>query len=108
MQEKHLVILKQMGVLNSISSYNAEFSKWLLQVQTMAGDEQIFHYSQGLKNKIRVEIERSEVTSPQEAMRIADRMDKHILKFNFFLFKEVQLMEQLRWKLELYLININM
>ncbi len=41
----------------------------------MAGDDQVFHYRQGLKNKIRAEIERSEVTSLQEAMIIADRMD---------------------------------
>ncbi len=36
--KKALSNLKQMGELNSISSYNAEFSKWLLQVPTMAGD----------------------------------------------------------------------
>ncbi len=72
---KALSNLKQMGVLNAISSYNAEFSKWLLHVPTMARDEQSFHYSQGLKNTIRVEIERSEVTSLQEAMRIADGID---------------------------------
>ncbi len=41
----------------------------------MAVEEQIFHYSQGLKNRIRVEIERSEVAALPEAMRIADRMD---------------------------------
>ncbi len=41
----------------------------------MAVKEQIFHYSQGVKNRIRVEIERSEVATLPEAMLIADRMD---------------------------------
>ncbi len=41
----------------------------------MAAEEQILHYSQGLKYRIRVEIERSEVNTLPEAMRIADRMD---------------------------------
>ncbi len=41
----------------------------------MAIDEQIFHYSQGLKIRIRLEIERSEITPLTEAMRIADRID---------------------------------
>eukprot|EP00171_Calliarthron_tuberculosum_P023648 IDg23648t1 len=64
-----------MGAFHTIAAYNKEFTKWLLQVPTMVVDEQIFHYGQGLKNRIRVEIERSEVSTLAEAMRIADRMD---------------------------------
>ncbi len=41
---------------------------------TMAVEEQ-YSYSQGLKNRIRVEIERSKVATLPETMRIADRMD---------------------------------
>ncbi len=76
MQEKALSSLKaKWGAFNSISAYNAESTKWLLQIPTMASDEQIFHYSQGLKNRIRLEIERVEITSLTEAMRIAHRID---------------------------------
>ncbi len=42
------------------------------------------NYSQGLKNRIRVEIERSELTSLSEAMRIADRMDSLYSRGSFF------------------------
>ncbi len=59
--------LRQMGAFNTVTAYNKEFSKWLLQVATMAVEEQVFHYSQGLKNRIRVEIERSEVAALPEA-----------------------------------------
>ncbi len=41
----------------------------------MTEDEKLFHYKQGLKHRIRVEIERSEIDFLAEAMRIADRMD---------------------------------
>ncbi len=64
-----------MGAFNTVTAYNKEFSKWLLQVPTMAVDKQIFHFSQGLKNRTRVEIERSEVATLPEAMRIDGRMD---------------------------------
>lgn len=72
---KMLSELKQMGKFSSVRDYNIEFSKWLLQIPTMAIAEQLFHYSQGLKNRIRIEVERSEATSLQEAMRLADRID---------------------------------
>ena len=67
--------LKQMGRLNTIRSYNQEFMKWLLQIPTMQNAEQIFHFSQELKNRIRMEIERAEPSNIHEAMRIADRLD---------------------------------
>ena len=41
----------------------------------MSTPEQFFHYSQGLKNRIRIEIERTEPNNLQDAMRIADRID---------------------------------
>ncbi len=41
----------------------------------MAQAEQIFHYTQGLKNKIRIEIERAQPENLQKAMIIADRID---------------------------------
>ncbi len=40
------------------------------KIPTMANDEQIFHYSQGLKNRIRLEIERSEIKSLTEAIEL--------------------------------------
>ncbi len=80
---KALSSLKQMGVFNSISAYNAEFTKWLLQIPTMANDEQIFHCSQGFRNRIRLEIERSEIKSLAEAMRIADRIDSIYTRGSF-------------------------
>lgn len=73
--QKVLSTIKQMGNLNKISDYNIEFSKWLLRVPSMAEDERVLHYSQGLKHKLRIEIERSGVTGLSEAMRVADRMD---------------------------------
>ena len=72
---RNLNTLKQMGNFTAVRSYNHEFSKWLLQVPTMSTPEQIFHYSQGLKNRIRIEIERAEPNNLQDAMRIADRID---------------------------------
>lgn len=72
---KMLSELKQMGKFSSVREYNKEFSKWLLQIPTMAIAEQIFHYSQGLKTRVRIEVERSEAISLQEAMRLADRID---------------------------------
>ncbi len=86
-----------MGAFSSITAYNAEVSKWLLQAPLMANDEQIFHFSQGLKTRIKVEIERSELTSLSEAMRIADRMDSLYSRGSFFS-KEVHQMDQLQWK----------
>ena len=41
----------------------------------MTPAEQILHYSQVLKHRTRIEVERSEPTTLQEAMRIADRLD---------------------------------
>ncbi len=72
---KAINALKQMGAFNSIPAYNKEFSKCLLQVPAMAVEEQIFHYSQGLKNRITVEIERSEINTLPQPKRIADRME---------------------------------
>ncbi len=79
-----------MGAFNSISAYNAEFTKWLLRIPTMANDEQIFHYSQGLKNRIRLEIERSEMKSLTEAMRIADLIDSIYTRGTFSLSRRVR------------------
>ncbi len=72
---KALSALKQMGNYSQISAYNAKFSKWLLQVPSMTEDNRLFHYNQGLKHRIRVEMERSEIDLVAEAMRTADRMD---------------------------------
>jgi len=72
---KNMNMLKQMGNFSKISEYNKEFTKYLLQIPTMAQAEQIFHYSQGLKNKIRIEIERAQPENLQTAMIIADRID---------------------------------
>ena len=73
---KILSSLKQMGKFNSISAYNQEFSKYLLQVPDMAINEQLFHYIEGLKYRVKVEVKRIEPTNLQSAMRIADRMDR--------------------------------
>lgn len=64
--------IKQMGKLYSVTNYNREFTKWLLQVPTMSLEEQIFLYSKGLKQNIRIELERAEPNNLQEAMNIAD------------------------------------
>ena len=37
-----------------------EFSKYLLQPPSMTIIEQLFHKNQGLKNKIRIEVEKSD------------------------------------------------
>ncbi len=55
----------------------------LLQIPTMANDEHVFHYSQGLKNRISVELERSEIASVTEAMRIADHIDSIYTRGSF-------------------------
>ena len=67
--------LKQMGKFSKISEYNKEFTKYLLQIPSMTMDEAIFHYCTGLKNRIRIEIERAQPPSLNEVMQIADRMD---------------------------------
>ncbi|CDF37989.1 unnamed protein product [Chondrus crispus] len=67
--------LKQMGKLTLVREYNREFSRWLLQIPSMTSAEQIFHYSQGLKTRTRIEVERAEPQSLQDAMKIADRLD---------------------------------
>ncbi len=72
---KMLSELKQMGKLTIVRDYNREFSKWLLQIPSMTAAEQIFHYSQGLKTRTRIEVERSEPNTLQDAMKIADRLD---------------------------------
>ncbi len=41
----------------------------------MTEDERLFHYNQGLKHRIRVEIEHSEIDLLAEALRMAHRMD---------------------------------
>ena len=41
----------------------------------MAQAEQMFHYSQGLRNKIRIEVERSQPDNLSSATVIADRID---------------------------------
>ena len=72
---KILSELKQTGKLHSVREYNKEFSRWLLQIPSMENDEQIFHYSHGLKHKIRIEVERVEPESLDHAMRIAEKFD---------------------------------
>ncbi len=72
---KNMNALKQMGNCSKVSEYNKEFTKYLLQIPNMAQAEQLFHYSQGLKNKIRIEIERAQPENLQSAMIIADRID---------------------------------
>ncbi len=39
---KAINALRQMGAFNTVTAYNKEFSKWLLQAPTMAVEEQIF------------------------------------------------------------------
>ena len=51
----------------------------------MTAAEQIFHYSQGLKHRKRIEVERSEPTTLHEAMRIADRLDSLYTGNNTFM-----------------------
>ncbi len=72
---KSINAIRQMGDFNSFTAYIKEFSKWLLQVPIMAVGEQIFHYSHGIKNIIRVEIERSEVATLPHTMKTPDSMD---------------------------------
>lgn len=72
---KAMNVLKQMGPFTRIREYNQEFIKYVLQVPSMSSEEQIFHYTQGLKNRIRIELERTEINSLQAAMKLADRMD---------------------------------
>ena len=72
---KAMNALKQMGQYSKIRDYNKKFTEFLLQIPSMSTDEQIFHYTQGLKTRIRIELERSEVKSLQAAMKLADRMD---------------------------------
>ena len=79
---KALSSLKQMARFNSVHAYNKEFSKWLLQIPPMAVSEQLFHYNQGLKHKIRIEVEKSDPENLQQAMRLADKMDNLISNRN--------------------------
>ncbi len=72
---KELLYYFEMGADDTITAYNKEFSDWLLLVPTMVVEEKSFHYSQRLKNRIRVEIELSKVATLPDAMMIADRMD---------------------------------
>lgn len=72
---KVLSDLKQMGKFNTVRAYNREFSRWLLQIPTMDPAERIFHYSNGLKTKMRIEVGRAEPDTLDKAMRIADKMD---------------------------------
>ena len=67
--------LKQKGKFNAARVYEKQFSNGPLQKTPMTAAEQIFHYSQGVKQGTRIEVERSERTTLQEAMRIADRLD---------------------------------
>ena len=73
---KKLSSLKQIGKLSYISDYNQEFSKWLLQIPDMSVEEQLFHFTEGLRYKIKVEIEKENPTTLQDAMQLADRMDR--------------------------------
>ena len=72
---KTLSNMKQMGKLTQVTEYNREFSKRLLQNPSMAMAEQIFYYSQGLKTRTGIEVERAEPSTLQEAMKITDRHD---------------------------------
>ncbi len=49
----------------------------------MTEDERLFHYNQGLKHRIEVEIELSKIDLLAEAMRIADRMDNIFARTTF-------------------------
>ena len=86
---KAMNVLKQMGHFSRIKDYNQEFIKYVLQVPSMSSEEQVFHYTQGLKNRIRIELERSEINSLQAAMKLADRMDHLYDSGNSMNFKNV-------------------
>ena len=73
---KALHSLKQFCRFNSVTSYNHEFSKWLLQIPGMSVADQMFLYKEGLKYNIRVEIEKAEPSSLHDAMVVADRIDR--------------------------------
>jgi len=63
-----------MGERDSVRAYNKEFPKLLLQVPVMGQEERLFHYSQGLKRHIRIEVERLGSEALQKAMKVADKM----------------------------------
>jgi len=63
------------GKFDSIRAYNKEFTRWLLQVPLMGHVERLFHYSQGLKRHIRIEVERADCDTLHDAMKVADKMD---------------------------------
>ncbi len=80
---KVLNSLKQFGKYNAVSSYNQEFSRWLLQIPGISLAEQMFLYKEGLKHNIRIEIEKSDPATLHEAMVVADRMDRIYSRRNF-------------------------
>jgi len=63
------------GKFDSIRAYNKEFTRWLLQVPLMGHVERLFHYSQGLKRHIRIEVERADCDTLHDAMKVADKLD---------------------------------
>ena len=73
---KVLSSLRRMGNFNSISNYIQEFSKYIVQVSETAVNEQLFHCIEGLEYMVKVEVKRIELIDLQNAMGIADRMDK--------------------------------
>lgn len=50
---------KQMDKYRNMEFHNYEFSRYILKIPTMATAEQIFHYSKGLKARVKNEVERS-------------------------------------------------
>lgn len=59
-----------MNKYSNIKTCNHEFSKYTLQTPLMSAAEQIFHCSKEHKTRVRVEVERSELSSLQEAMNL--------------------------------------
>ena len=59
-----------MGKLTQLTEYNRDFSTWLLHIPSMTMAEQIFHYIQRLKTRTRIEVERAEPSTRQDAMKL--------------------------------------
>lgn len=64
-----------MGKYSNIKTNSYEFYEWALQVPTTFAAEQTLHYTQDMKTGVRVEVDRTEPVTLQDAVIIADRME---------------------------------
>ena len=67
--------LKEISKLTLVRELDGKVSRWILHILGMTAAEQIFHYRQGLNTRTRIEVERAEQQSLQDAMKNADRLD---------------------------------